>query len=219
MILAIFDLDETLIAGDSASLWLEFMVRRKLANADILREEQELMSAYYQGGMDMSAYMALTLAPIRYWQPQDLIPLVEEFVHQDIVPRVYPEARERLAWHQAQGHTVVIVSATGEHLVTPIARALGVEHAIGILLDHNEGGYTGRTRGVYSYQEGKLARLHDWLHAQRLVPSLRYAYSDSLNDFPLLEYADHASVVNGDQHLCAIAQQRGWELLDWQIQP
>ena len=215
MKLAIFDLDETLIAGDSASLWLAFMVRRKLASADILQEEQKLMSAYYQGRMDMSVYMALTLAPIRYWQPQDLTPLVEEFIVQDILPRVYPEARKRLAWHQAQGHTVVIVSATGEHLVKPIARALGVEHAIGILLDRNEGGYTGRTRGVYSYQEGKLARLHDWLHDQQLTPSVRYAYSDSLNDLPLLEYADHASVVNGDQHLCAIARQRGWELLDW----
>ncbi|WP_417618764.1 HAD family hydrolase [Oceanisphaera sp.] len=215
MKLAIFDLDETLIAGDSASLWLEFMVQHKLASAEILLQEQNLMSAYYQGRMDMSAYMALTLAPIRYWQPQDLAPLVDKFVQQDILPIVYPDARDRLHWHQAQGHTVVIISATGEHLVKPIARMLGVEHAIGIMLDSCEGVYNGRTRGVYSYQEGKLTRLQDWLHQQQLNPELSYAYSDSLNDLPLLEYADRPAVVNGDQHLRLIAQQRGWELLDW----
>ncbi|MFD1007233.1 HAD family hydrolase [Oceanisphaera ostreae] len=216
MKLAIFDLDETLIAGDSASLWLEFMVRRKLAHADILVQEKNLMSAYYQGRMDMSAYMTLTLAPIRHWQPQDLTPLVDEFVLQDILPIVYPEARARLNWHQAQGHRVVIISATGEHLVKPIARALGVEHAIGIMLECCEGSYSGRTRGVYSYQEGKLTRLQDWLQEQQLTPSLSYAYSDSLNDLPLLQYADQAAVVNGDSHLRLIAQQRGWELFDWQ---
>lgn len=216
MKLAIFDLDETLIAGDSASLWLAFMVRRQLANADILAQEKNLMSAYYQGRMDMSAYMALTLAPICGWQPQDLTRLIDEFVQQDILPIVYSEARARLNWHQAQGHRVVIVSATGEHLVKPIARALGVEHAIGIMLECCDGVYNGATHGVYSYQEGKLTRLQDWLDEQQLTPSLSYAYSDSLNDLPLLQYADQAAVVNGDTHLRLIAQQRGWKQLDWQ---
>ncbi|MBO1520204.1 HAD family hydrolase [Oceanisphaera pacifica] len=215
MKLAIFDLDETLIAGDSASLWLAFMVRRQLASADILVQEKNLMDAYYQGQMDMNAYMALTLAPLNGWQTQDLAPLVEEFLQQDILPIVYSKARKRLNWHQAQGHCVVIVSATGEHLVNPIARALGVEHAIGIMLECCDGVYNGRTHGVYSYQEGKLIRLQSWLDEQGLIPSLSYAYSDSLNDLPLLQYADQAAVVNGDAHLRLIAQQRGWEQLSW----
>jgi HAD superfamily hydrolase (TIGR01490 family) len=215
MKLAIFDLDETLIAGDSASLWLAFMVRRKLAPADILEQEHQLMAAYYQGRMDMDAYMALTLAPIRNWQPRDLAPLVGEFIEQEILPLVYPEARARLDWHRSRGHEVVIISATGEHLVKPIARALGVNHAIGIMLEHGDGVYTGRPHGVYSYQQGKLIRLQEWLKQQALSPTHSYGYSDSLNDLPLLEYVDRAAVINGNAILSRIATERGWEQLRW----
>ncbi|ART79500.1 HAD family hydrolase [Oceanisphaera avium] len=215
MTLAIFDLDETLIAGDSASLWLEYLVDRKLATPDILEKEQSLMAAYYQGLLDMDAYMALTLAPIRYWPSELLAPLVEDFVVHNILPIVYNDAKSRLNWHLNQGHTVVIISATGEHLVKPIARALGVEHAIGIMLDHNNGAYTGLTQGVYSYQEGKLTRLEQWLQQHQLRPSLSYGYSDSLNDLPLLEYVDRAAVVNADNNLYRLGLARGWELLTW----
>ncbi|MBU3824116.1 MAG: HAD-IB family hydrolase [Candidatus Oceanisphaera merdipullorum] len=215
MKLAIFDLDETLIAGDSASLWLEYLVDRKLISADILAQEKCLMAAYYQGQLDMDAYMALTLAPIRYWPAELLAPLVEDFVRHNVLPLVYADAKARLNWHLAQGHTVVIISATGEHLVKPIAHALGVEHAIGILLDYCDGAYTGLTRGVYSYQEGKLTRLQEWLQQHGFTPSISYGYSDSLNDLPLLEYVDQAAVVNGDNNLYRLGLERGWELLIW----
>ncbi|OIN06601.1 HAD family hydrolase [Oceanisphaera psychrotolerans] len=215
MNLAIFDLDDTLIDGDSASLWLAFMVERRLAPADLLRQEHQLMLDYHQGCMDMDAYMALTLAPLRHWQPADLAPLVHEFVEQEILPVVYPKARERLAWHRSQGHEVVIVSATGEHLVLPIARALGVEAAIGIQLECHESGFSGRTRGVYSFREGKLTRLRHWLTERQLTPTLSYGYSDSMNDLPLLEYVDRAAVINGSETLSRLATERGWEQLRW----
>ncbi len=215
MNLAIFDLDDTLIDGDSASLWLAFMVERRLAPADLLEQEHQLMVDYHQGRMDMDAYMALTLAPLRHWQPADLAPLVHEFVEQEILPVVYPEARERLAWHRSQGHDVVIVSATGEHLVLPIARALGVEAAIGIQLECHESGFSGRTRGVHSFREGKLTRLRHWLTERQLTPTLSYGYSDSMNDLPLLEYVDRAAVINGSETLSRLATERGWEQLRW----
>ncbi|MGR7921881.1 hydrolase [Zobellella denitrificans] len=217
MTLAIFDLDETLIAGDSASLWLEFLVRRKLAPAAILEQERALMSAYYQGRMDMDAYMALTLSPIRHWQPADLTPLVEEFIEQDIAPLVYPEARDRLDWHRRLGHELLIISATGEHLVKPIAHSLGVNHAIGIRLECCDGIYNGRTRGVYSYQEGKITRLQEWLAERQFAPALTYGYSDSLNDLPLLEYVDRPTVINGGDHLARLAAERGWGNLRWRL--
>lgn len=215
MKLAIFDLDETLIGGDSASLWLEYLVARKLASADILAKEQSLMAAYYQGLLDMDAYMALTLAPIRYWPTELLTPLVEDFVRHNILPIVYEDAKARLHWHLDQGHTAVIISATGEHLVKPIARALGVNHAIGIELEHQNGRYTGLAQGVYSYQEGKLTRLQQWLQEQALTPKVSWGYSDSLNDLALLEYVDCAAVVNADNNLYRIGVARGWELLTW----
>ncbi|GHA17382.1 HAD family hydrolase [Oceanisphaera arctica] len=217
MKLAIFDLDETLIAGDSASLWLTFLVNRKLAPAEILEQERHLMAAYYQGRMDMDAYMALTLAPIRHWQQRDLAPLVDEFVEQDILPLVYPAALERLAWHTARGHERLIISATGEHLVKPIARALGVDHAIGIQLECCDGVYNGRTHGVYSYQQGKLVRLQEWLEQQALRPSHSYGYSDSLNDLPLLEFVDTPFAVNPGDHLARLARERNWSCLDWEL--
>ncbi|MBM7454280.1 HAD superfamily hydrolase (TIGR01490 family) [Oceanisphaera litoralis] len=217
MQLAIFDLDETLIAGDSASLWLAFMVQRKLAPADILEQERQLMAAYYQGRMDMDAYMALTLAPIRHWQARDLAPLVDEFIEQEILPLVYPEARARLAWHRSQNHEIVIISATGEHLVKPIARALGVNHAIGIMLEHDDGVYTGRPRGVYSYRQGKLIRLQEWLEQQSLSPTHSYGYSDSPNDLPLLEFVDTPFAINPGEHLARIARERHWCCLDWEL--
>lgn len=215
MDLAIFDLDETLIAGDSARLWLEYLVARKLISADILVKEKSLMAAYYQGQLDMDAYMALTLAPLRYWQTDLLTPLIEDFVQHSVLPLVYNDAKARLNWHLAQGHTVLIISATGEHLVKPIARALGVEHAIGVLLDYCDGAYTGLTRGVHSYQAGKITRLQAWLQQQGLTPGISYGYSDSLNDLPLLEYVDQAAVVNGDNYLYRLGVERGWELLSW----
>ena len=128
---------------------------------------------------------------------------------------VYADAQARLNWHLAQGHTVVIISATGEHLVKPIAHALGVEHAIGIMLDNNGGMYTGLTRGVHSYQAGKLTRLQEWLQQHDIQPSMSYGYSDSLNDLPLLEYVDQAAVINGDNNLYRLGLARGWELLTW----
>lgn len=217
MKLAIFDLDETLIAGDSASLWLTFLVNRKLAPADILEQERQLMAAYYQGRMDMDAYMALTLAPIRHWQAADLAPLVDEFIGQEILPLVYPEARARLAWHQSQGHEVVIISATGEHLVKPIAQTLGVNHAIGIQLECCDGVYNGRPCGVFSYQQGKLVRLQEWLEQQALRPSHSYGYSDSPNDLPLLEFVDTPFAVNPGEHLAHLARERHWCCLDWEL--
>lgn len=217
MKLAIFDLDETLVAGDTASLWLEFLVRRKLAPAEVLEQERNLMAAYYQGRMDMDAYMALTLAPIRHWQQQDLAPVVDEFIQQDVVPLIYPEARARLAWHRSQGHEIVIISATGEHLVKPIARRLGVSHAIGIMLERCDGVYTGRPRGVYSYQEGKLVRLQEWLEQQALSPVHSYGYSDSLNDLPLLEFVDTPFAINPGDHLARLARERHWTCLEWEL--
>ncbi|WP_298722270.1 HAD family phosphatase [uncultured Oceanisphaera sp.] len=217
MELAIFDLDETLIAGDSASLWLAFLVRRQLASTDILEREHALMKDYYQGRMDMAAYMELTLAPIKNWQHRDLAPLVDEFVEQDILPLIYPAALERLAWHTARGHQRLIISATGEHLVKPIAQRLGVDHAIGIQLECHDGVYNGRTHGVYSYQQGKLTRLQAWLAMQPQTPNMTYGYSDSPNDLPLLEFVHRAAVVNGSERLLRLAAERGWERLNWHL--
>ncbi|PSJ45053.1 HAD family hydrolase [Zobellella taiwanensis] len=217
MALAIFDLDETLIAGDSASLWLAFLAREGRVSEALLAEERRLMADYYQGEMDMEAYMTLTLSPLQGRRPDELAPLVTRFIEHEIAPLVYPQARATLDWHRRQGHRCLIISATAEYLVAPIALSLGVEQAIGIEAQLERGRYNGRARGVFSYRQGKVTRLTQWLERQGLSPAFSYGYSDSHNDLPLLEYVDEAAVVNAAAPLADIAASRGWRQLSWTL--
>lgn len=217
MNLAIFDLDETLIAGDSATLWLNFLAGRGLVSDALLAEDRRMMQDYYAGTLDMNAYMALTLAPLEGRCPEEVAPLVTEFISQHIAPIVYPQARERLDWHRTQGHRCLVISATGEHLVRPIAHYLGVEDAIGVQVEVVNGRYSGRPEGVFSFQQGKVVRLGHWLREHNVEPDFCYGYSDSSNDLPLLEHVDEAAVVNGNEALNAIAAERGWQQLSWTL--
>ncbi|MBN3786280.1 HAD family hydrolase [Burkholderia sp. Ac-20353] len=215
MALAIFDMDDTLVDGDSSHLWLRFQVEHGLAPADMVPREAELLRAYYAGTLAMEDYMDYTLTPLRGLTRDDVEPWVDRFIEAVIVPRVFPLALRQLAHHRARGDRVLVISASGEHLVAPIARRLGVADTIGIELEVADGVYSGRTRGVLSYREGKVTRLRAWLerHGETLDGS--YGYSDSLNDIPLLQAVHHPSVVNPDDTLRREAQRRQWTELAW----
>lgn len=212
MALALFDLDETLLRGDSASLWLEYLVEQGLAPADMLAREQAMMNLYHQGKMDMHAYMAFTLAPLagkaRAWVDGHC----QHFCEQWLLPRLYREGLERIAWHQRRGDTLVLISASGEHIVAPVARALGMDHCIAIELDMVDGRLTGETRGVLSFRQGKVARLRECF-GEASVGS--FAYSDSINDLPLLEWAEFPHATNPAKALRELAQARHWPVLEW----
>jgi HAD superfamily hydrolase (TIGR01490 family) len=216
MALAIFDMDDTLVDGDSSHLWLRFQVEHGLAPADMLPREAELLRAYYAGTLAMEDYMDYTLTPLRGLTRAEVGQWVERFIEAVIVPRVFPDALRQLAHHRATGDRVLVISATGEHLVAPIARRLGVVDAIGIELEMADGVYSGRTRGVLSYREGKVRRLQAWLeqHGETLDGS--YGYSDSLNDIALLQSVRYPSVVNPDDTLRREAKRRCWTELAWQ---
>jgi HAD superfamily phosphoserine phosphatase-like hydrolase len=139
MALALFDLDETLIAGDSASLWLEYMVAQELAPAGMVAEEQAMMSLYHQGKMDMHQYMAFTLQPLAGKSRQWLSQQCHHFAEQVLRERLYPEGLARIEWHRERGDELVLISASGEHLVAPMAQMLGMDHCVAILLDEEEG--------------------------------------------------------------------------------
>ncbi|MDO6705945.1 HAD family phosphatase [Photobacterium sp. 1_MG-2023] len=216
--LAIFDLDETLIAADSASLWVSFIVEKGLADERLIAQERALMKDYAKGSMDMQAYMAATLAPIAGKAINDLAPLIAEFVETRIEPAIYPDAIERIAWHKKRGDRVIIISATGEHLVKPIAEHLGVDDSLAIKLESINGIYTGSTTGVLSYREGKVTRLEDWLQTQQTSFSSLYCYTDSINDLPLLQAVEHPFAVNPDPTLALHAQMQEWTMMDWRHQ-
>ncbi|CAO97233.1 HAD family hydrolase [Erwinia tasmaniensis] len=214
MDLALFDLDETLISEDSTGLWLRWLVWQGFAPAALLEQERLLMAQYYRGSLAMDEYMHTTLSPLAGMAITTVQSWIRRFIQRDILPRIYPAAHERLRWHQQRGDTVVIISASGEHLVSPIAQRLGAHAALAIGVDIVDDRYSGKIYGTMTYQQGKVSRLKEWLACRQPFEQI-WAYSDSVNDLPMLEYADRACVINPDKKLDLLAQRRGWEVCRW----
>ncbi|MGY4108038.1 HAD family hydrolase [Aeromonas encheleia] len=217
MALALFDLDETLIAGDSASLWLEHMVVQELAPAAMVAEEQAMMSLYHQGKMDMHQYMAFTLQPLvgksRHWLDQQC----QHFAERVLRERIYQEGLARIEWHRKRGDELVLISASGEHLVAPMARMLGMDHCVAILLEEQQGMLTGQTRGTLSFREGKVARIEQLFAGQAGLWQESHGYSDSHNDLPLLRAVAHPHAVNPAPSLRQVAEALSWPTLSWRL--
>jgi len=216
MDLALFDLDETLISEDSTGLWLRWLVSQGFASSELIEEEQALMRQYYAGTLSIEDYMHKTLSPLSGMATLTVEGWIRRFIYRDIMPRVYPEARERLKWHQSRGDRIIVISASGEHLVTPIARQLGACGALAIGVEVVDERYSGNTYGTITFQQGKVTRVEEW-KAQR--PDEHYshtwAYSDSLNDLPMLVQADYAHVINPAEPLRQEAEKRGWPVYHW----
>ncbi|MQA55746.1 HAD family hydrolase [Pseudomonas piscis] len=216
MALAIFDLDETLIHGDCATLWSEQMGRLGWVDSEsFMRRNNELMDAYSHGKLAMEEFMAFSLEPMAGRSPVDVAHLVEPWVEDVIEPIIFSDACKTLAAHRQAGDRILVISASGTHLVQPIAQRLGIDEVLGIELEVLNGVYTGNTLGTLTYREGKITRLLQWLETEQ--ESLKGAtfYSDSRNDLPLLLRVDHPQVVNPDPVLREHAQQAGWPIHHW----
>lgn len=216
MDLALFDLDETLICANSNSLWMCWLVSQGYAPETLIGEEQALMAQYLQGEIPLETYMNRTLAPLTGMATLTVSGWVRRFIQRDIVPRVYPAARERLAWHQQRGDTIMLISAGGEHLLTPIAQRLGLHGALAIGVEIIDDRYSGQPCCSLNGQTGNASHPIDW---QALQQEARFhhtwAYSDSISDLSLLAQADHACAINPDAQLLQEARQRGWEVSRW----
>ncbi len=216
MDLALFDLDKTLICEDSTGLWLRWLVSQGFAPAALIEQERALMVQYHQGSLSIEEYMNTTLSPIAGMGTLTVSGWVRRFIQRDVMPRVYPCARKRMNWHLERGDRVMVVSATGEHLVTPIAQQLGAHGALAIDVEIVDDRYSGQTYGTMTHPYGKVRQLKEWLLLQESAGFAQtWAYSDSMNDLPLLEHADHAWVINPAEPLHQLAQQRGWEVCQW----
>lgn len=214
MHLAIFDLDHTLLAGDSDYLWGQFMVERGLVDAShYARENQRFFDQYRAGTLDIAEYCSFALEPLTTLEFAVLDDLRRQFVASQIAPIVAPQAPALLARHRAQGDRLVITTATNRFVTEPIAALLGVEDLIATEPEQRDGRFTGRVKGIANFQAGKVTRLQQWLDAQRLQPQHLTCYSDSRNDLPLLDFAHQAVAVDPDPVLAGIAQQRGWPVI------
>ncbi|WP_122424154.1 HAD family hydrolase [Pseudomonas viridiflava] len=216
MALAIFDLDDTLIHGDSASLWSREMMRLGwVEDEDFLSLDQELMNAYSQGKLAMEDYMAFSLTPMVGRTVENVAEAVAHLIKAVIDPLVYREARQTIARHKAAGDRLLVISATGVHIVSPVAAHLGIDEVLAIDLEVQDGQFTGLTEGILTYREGKVLRLSEWLRVQDEMLEGAFFYSDSRNDLPLLKLVDNPITVNPDPTLRAYAQEHGWPVLDW----
>lgn len=214
MALAIFDLDNTLIAGDSDHLWGEFLVEKALVDADYFKARNDAFyQDYVNGTLDMTAYLDFSLAPLAEHGKDKLNILHEEFMAGYIQPIMLNKARMLLNQHRAKDDTLLIITATNRFVTAPIAKALGVDHLLAIELEEKDGRYTGKVSGVPSYREGKITRLNAWLKNQDCSMEGAYFYSDSHNDLPLLETVAQPIAVDPDEKLADIAKRRGWKII------
>lgn len=216
MALAIFDLDETLIHGDCSSLWSEQMVRLGWVDGEsFMQRDKELMDAYGRGHLAMEDYMAFSLEPLIGRTPAEIDHLVGPWVEDFIEPIIFSDATKTIAAHRQAGDRILVISASGTHLVKPIAERLGIDEVLAIELDVAHGVYSGNTVGTLTYREGKITRLLEWLDAEEENLEGASFYSDSRNDLPLLLKVDFPHVVNPDPVLLEHAEKSAWPIHLW----
>ena len=220
MRLALFDLDHTLLNGDSDVEWLAFLIEEGAAPPSAVQANEEMTGRYRNGAAGTLEYVRFYL---RFYPPHDMPTLLawrEKFLETRIIPRI-PDAARRLV-ESHRNDLAAIITATNRFLTEPIAAALGVEHLIAtepqIVDDH----FTGDVVGVPCMREGKVTRLEAWLQASRASLATfaeSWFYSDSINDLPLLERVTHPVAVDPDSNLEKIARKRDWRMLTLRAEP
>ncbi|AJF71863.1 HAD family hydrolase [Raoultella terrigena] len=216
--LTIFDLDNTLIKGDSSTVWSRFLVREGwISDPDYLAREAMLMADYDRGEMNIADYVALIQAPLIGVPQAEVDGLVARCVREEILPRVYPQAWEVIRTLRARGEQMLVISASVSLLVQAVSDELGIDQALGIDVEMADGGYTGVIAGTPSYQHGKVVRLAQWRQAYpQLVGEVTF-YTDSINDLPLCLHADRVRLVNPCPQLAAANEEHRWPVLSWQL--
>lgn len=214
MPLAIFDLDNTLLNGDSDYLWGRYLVERGIVDSDHYDRENDRFYREYEAGiLDIFEFLAFALRPLAENTPEDLFRWREEFLQEKIDPIILPAGRNLIEDHRSAGDTLMIITATNAFVTAPIAARLGIPHLLATDPEMNGGTYTGHVAGTPCFQQGKVERLRQWLSAQGADLKGSYFYSDSRNDIPLLEQVEHPHAVDPDEALAAHAQERGWPII------
>lgn len=214
MHLAIFDLDNTLLNGDSDYLWGRFLARLGLVDGETYeRENRRFYEEYVAGTLDIRAFLRFSLTPLRKFDMAELHAARRRFVDEVIGPAVLPAGRELIERHRQRGDELLIITATNSFVTAPIAELLGVQHLLATEPEMVNGHFTGEVAGVPAFREGKIQRLQQWLNERPARFEERWFYSDSRNDVPLLEAVDHPIGVDPDPELERIARTRGWPVV------
>lgn len=214
MALAIFDLDHTLLAGDSDYAWGQFLIARGVvAREEYERENERYYAQYLAGELDIFKFLAFALQPLAQHDRSTLDAWHREFMRSHIAPMMRPEAFDWIAHHRARGDTLLIITATNRFVTAPIAAAFGIEHLLATDPEERDGRFTGRVAGTPCFREGKITRLNAWLAGRKETLTDSWFYSDSHNDLPLLSTVTHPVAVSPDPTLAAHAARHGWPVL------
>ncbi len=214
MRLAIFDLDNTLIAGDSDHAWGQFLVNKGLVDSDNFRRANDRFYEEYKAGThNIIEYLQFSLTPLTHHSMEYLAELHKEFMQDYINPMMLPKAQQLLQKHRAQGDYLLIITATNGFVTRPIAAALEVDDILTTDPEVLNNRYTGKFIGIPTFQKGKVLRLEDWLKEKKFTLDDAYFYSDSINDLPLLEKVPNPIVVDPDPKLHAAAIERNWAVM------
>ncbi len=214
MTLAIFDLDNTLLAGDSDYLWGRFLIEQGVVPHDQYEHDnQRYYDDYTRGTLDILEFLAFQLRPLAAHDPALLRQWRKGYIEQKILPVLLPKARDLIARHRNNGDTLVIVTATNRFITEPIAKLYGIDDLIATEPETVGGRYTGRVAGVPSFRAGKITRIVEWMEPRGLNLAGSWFYSDSHNDLPLLEIVDNPVAVDPDDTLTAHAETKGWPII------
>jgi HAD superfamily hydrolase (TIGR01490 family) len=214
MSLAIFDLDNTLLAGDSDHLWGEFLVEQQVVSKEIYGKANERFYRQYQdGGLDIDEFLQFSLRPMAEHAPEQLFAWRDLFVEQKIRPILLQAARDLIARHRQAGDCLMVITATNRFVTEPIVGLYGIEHLIATTPEFVDGRYTGGYVDIPSFQEGKVKLLEKWLSEQQESLEGSWFYSDSHNDLPLLRRVENPVAVDPDAKLRQVAQAEGWPVI------
>lgn len=214
MALALFDLDKTLLDGDSDFEWGQFLVYKKLVDEKEYAEANTYFYEEYQRGtLDIVEYSAFSFKPLSIRSRTELSELHDEFMQSIVIPMIRSKSQATIDQHHEQGDTSIIITATNSFITQPIADYFGIQHLIATEPKVIDGNYTTKIEGTPCFQGGKVIKLNEWMDENNENLEGSYFYSDSINDLPLLEVVDTPIVVEPDERLEKTAKERGWSII------
>jgi HAD superfamily hydrolase (TIGR01490 family) len=218
MNLAIFDLDNTLLDGDSDYNWGLYLVKKGyLDEGEYKEQNQKFFEEYQVGKLDIFAFAEFQFRFLKNNTRKFLNDVRSDYINEIIKPMILKKAVDLVNQHKEAGDKLLIITATNSFITKPIGELFGIDELIGTDPEENEGEFTGKVKGTPSFKEGKVTRLFDWLDEKNLKLAdfeKTFFYSDSHNDLALLEVVTNPVVVNGDKILLEKAQEKNWPTLN-----
>ena len=212
--LAIFDLDNTLLAGDSDALWGQFIASHgHVDKEEYEKENLRFYDEYKAGTLDIYEFLSFSLKPLSQLDMDELNRLHHTFMQECILPIISPQARELVDKHRKLGHELLIITATNRFITGPIAKEFGIKQLLATEAEIIDNRYTGKVAGTPCFQGGKVTRLNHWLEQTGHTLDDSWFYSDSHNDIPLLDKVTHPVAVDPDEKLAEYAAKKDWDIV------